>query len=198
MELTGKDRKNFRDLTNLKIGKLLVIRPTDKRVKGSLIWECLCDCGNICYKNSHDLYKAISCNTGIKSCGCLRNESMAKLALPKGVASMHNLYHQYRGGARRRNRSFDLSVDEFSIITQQNCFYCDDEPKQISNRGGKLNGSYIYNGIDRLDSTKGYSFDNCVACCWTCNKAKSKLSLEEFYNWVNKVYNNINKDKNCG
>lgn len=35
------------DLLNQKIGKLLVIEETNKRKNKSIVWKCLCDCGNI-------------------------------------------------------------------------------------------------------------------------------------------------------
>ncbi len=34
-------------------------------------------------------------------------------------------------------------------------------------------------GIDRLDSTKGYSEDNIVFCCFACNKAKGDVFTHE-------------------
>jgi hypothetical protein len=45
-----------------------------------------------------------------------------------------------------------------------------------------------YNGIDRVDSTKGYFNENVVSCCKVCNRAKSNLSLDEFKEWISKVY----------
>lgn len=57
--------KRFTDLTGQKFGKLTVIKPTDKRADHSIVWECKCDCGNICYVPARSLRKG---NT--KSCGC--------------------------------------------------------------------------------------------------------------------------------
>ena len=45
-----------------------------------------------------------------------------------------------------------------------------------------------YNGIDRIDSTKGYFNDNVVSCCKVCNRAKSNLSLEDFKQWAANLY----------
>ena len=33
--------------------------------------------------------------------------------------------------------------------------------------------------IDRKDSNKGYSADNCVSCCFLCNKLKSNFFTEK-------------------
>jgi hypothetical protein len=35
--------------------------------------------------------------------------------------------------------------------------------------------------LDRKNNLLGYSYNNCVACCWPCNKAKSgEFTYEEF------------------
>lgn len=44
------------DLVGLRFGKVQVINETEKRSQdGSIIWECLCDCGEICYRNTKTL-----------------------------------------------------------------------------------------------------------------------------------------------
>lgn len=51
---------------------------------------------------------------------------------------------------------------------------------------------YLYNGLDRVDSNKGYLKENVVPCCEICNKAKRDLSLCQFKKWINRLikYNN--------
>jgi hypothetical protein len=53
-------------------------------------------------------------------------------------------------------------------------------------------GVYIYNGIDRVDNTRGYSIDNCVACCKQCNWAKRELPQQEFIDWIHRVSRHLN------
>lgn len=62
-----KSNPRFKDLTNQRFGKLIVIEPTDKRAdNGSVVWLCRCDCGNLAEVSSKRLL------TGkVKSCGCL-------------------------------------------------------------------------------------------------------------------------------
>ena len=45
-------------------------------------------------------------------------------------------------------------------------------------------GDFTYNGIDRVDNTKGYQVNNCVASCFICNKAKGVMTQSEFLNWI--------------
>lgn len=48
-------------------GKLVALNPTGERgYSGSVVWECQCDCGNVCYVSLHQLQAGY-----VKSCGCL-------------------------------------------------------------------------------------------------------------------------------
>lgn len=69
----GKDcgcttKIKMNDLTGKKFGRLTAIEPTDRKASnGSIIWKCVCDCGNINLVDSGSLTKG-----RVKSCGCLR------------------------------------------------------------------------------------------------------------------------------
>ena len=53
------------DLANQRFGSLKAIKSTDKRNKGSVIWLCQCDCGDLCFYSSKELKESKA-----KSCGC--------------------------------------------------------------------------------------------------------------------------------
>ncbi len=59
------------DITDQRFGKLVAVRPTEKRDKfGGIIWEMQCDCGNLTYKTINVL------KTGkVLSCGCYYKET---------------------------------------------------------------------------------------------------------------------------
>lgn len=61
--------KRIVNLVGKKFNRLLVIKDTNERHDRSIIWECLCDCGNTTYAITSDLK-----NGGKKSCGCLKKE----------------------------------------------------------------------------------------------------------------------------
>ena len=61
------------DLTGQKYGRLTAIRATEKRISGSIVWECRCECGNIVFVAAADLRKGDT-----TSCGCLAKENLAK------------------------------------------------------------------------------------------------------------------------
>lgn len=64
------------DLTGEKFGRLKVMKKTNQRGKnGSIIWECLCECGNKVYAGEDVLKKG-----SVRSCGCFATEQrMAKM-----------------------------------------------------------------------------------------------------------------------
>ena len=47
----------------------------------------------------------------------------------------------------------------------------------------------MYNGIDRLNPENGYSIENCVPCCSTCNYMKHTQQTSDFLEHVKKIYN---------
>lgn len=67
-----KVKRNICDISNQRFGKLIAIRPVEKRDKsGNVLWECKCDCGNIHYASGIQLRKG-----NIKSCGCLSHPAI--------------------------------------------------------------------------------------------------------------------------
>lgn len=61
------------------------------------------------------------------------------------------------------------------------CFYC----------GKKSNWPDKRNGIDRVNNNIGYIESNTVPACIECNIAKSNSSVDEFKNWIIRLYNNL-------
>ncbi len=46
---------------------------------------------------------------------------------------------------------------------------------------------FEYSGIDRVDSSVGYSMNNCIPCCKVCNWSKTNQSVGEFLAWAQRV-----------
>jgi len=170
--------KNVKDETGKRYGILLVIECANHTVgNGNMTWVCKCDCGEVTLASGNSL------RTGhTTSCGCQRGSP-----LPHGEGSFNELYGRYKARAENNNRCFELTKEEFSKLTKQECVYCGKLPEQGNSDYRYRNGSYIYNGIDRVDSSKGYTLENCVACCGQCNKALN-YSKKDFLEWVERVY----------
>jgi len=156
---------------------------------------CKCECGN----EKDILLQSLKKGT-TKSCGCLAKELKSKrlrenpISVKKkdGEAAFNALFADYRCQARKKGVSFDISKKEFKKIINSNCHYCNEEPSGI--RKTQYNTGYVkYNGVDRVDSKKGYELENCVPCCKFCNIAKNNETLDYFINKVEKIYNNLKK-----
>jgi len=153
---------------------------------GNSEWRCLCDCGRMAKIKSYAIIHGRS-----KSCGCLRKEKAKNLNLKKWGESMFtNIYCGYKVSASTRGLTFELSVDEFRDKISKPCHYCGNLPgNEMKSRFN--NGSYYYNGLDRVDPLIGYIPDNIVTCCWRCNNAKGKMSYDEFIHWISLVYKHM-------
>jgi hypothetical protein len=54
---------------------------------------------------------------------------------------------------------------------------------------GKYLSQYVYNGLDRKNSQKGYTIRNVVPCCGVCNHAKHTMNYKDFIAWLDRVTN---------
>lgn len=170
-------------------GKLVVLGIDGKDKHGSNMYVCQCDCGNITHVRGNGL---TSGNT--RSCGCLSKDARKKFKLPDNGGVINHIILQYKRHARDRNIEWNLTFDEVKKIIQEPCFYCGAEKSNHAVTKNCKEG-YDYNGIDRVDSSKGYYIDNVVPCCKTCNYAKRDMSKEDFINWANRIseYSSLNK-----
>jgi len=153
------------------------------------IFQCRCACGT-----EKPIPLGALRHNRTKTCGsrtCPVGEKLAAdTAKIKATSNQHRCFCHYRSEARRRGRVFDLTEQEFVTLTQQNCHYCGAGPanQYTSKRGNTKNPQravpFIYSGIDRVDSTGGYTLDNCAPCCRACNRAKSDMTITEFRQWA--------------
>lgn len=178
--------KKFVDLTNLKFGFLIALSKTELRASnGSIIWNCECICGKICQISSKHLLSG-----GSKSCGCKSsNLRLDKIGvLSDEDRSVNRIIDGYKRGAKERKLEFALSIEEFKKFITANCHYCGTPPSKIVTiKKTHDTISFNYNGIDRVDSKRGYIKSNCVTACWFCNRAKLDATEEEFSEWIKRI-----------
>ena len=144
----------------------------------------ICQCGAFSKVKKASLLNGKS--SGCKSCGkrFSRTEEQLKETAIKAVIL------DYKDSASIRGLSFSLSDEEVKTFIFHNCHYCGSEPLNTK-KNSRV--EVKYNGIDRVDNTKGYTIKNSVPCCKKCNSAKGKLSIDEFNNWIINLYNSLNK-----
>lgn len=94
-----------------------------------------------------------------------------------------NIIGDIRNKARKRQIPWDLeNIEAYNLIISK-CHYCGLDPKWPIARSG----------IDRVDNFKGYTKENVVACCYTCNTAKGIKTQVEFKEWVIAISNHFLK-----
>jgi len=185
--------KRIIDFVGKRFGRLIVIKRAENWISSTKKtnvpqWECKCDCGKLKLIRASKLIDGSTV-----SCGCYMREMSMRVTTPPGQAGLNKLYYVYAKNARDRGYDFNITKEDFSRITKLNCHYCDRIPEQKLIPQGRLsvsteNGTYTYNGIDRMDSTAGYNMANCVPCCGVCNRAKMDLSYTKFMCLVRKIY----------
>jgi hypothetical protein len=92
--------------------------------------------------------------------------------------SLPKEYKSYLSRANNKGLKFDLSIEEFYKIVNQNCVYC---------------GTEGINGLDKIDPKGDYVKENVVSCCTKCNMMKFTYTQTEFIKHVNKIYAHQNQ-----
>lgn len=101
---------------------------------------------------------------------------LKKTAYQKAYSqTLNGKYSEYKNRAKRSGLSFELTHNDFLQMWKSRCYYCGDTINTI--------------GLDRLDNMLGYTVKNCVPCCVICNKMKHILSVESFFEQVEKIFN---------
>ena len=98
------------------------------------------------------------------------------------MASKTNLaksicYGEYRRRARRRGIAFDIPKKEFYSLIILPCTYCG---VSLQNANTRRNDTFRYTGLDRIDSSAGYTVGNVQPCCRVCNRLKWDMGEDEF------------------
>jgi len=170
---------NTENLKGQKFGRLLVLKPTEKRSGTSVVWLCRCDCGNIREATAQTLKRK-----KIKSCGCLQKEIGRK-------ARLKNLKH----GDRRRGENINLYNIWCSM--KQRCFYhrasnfrwygkkgikiCPEWKNNypVFKQWALANGYKEGLTIDRINPNGNYEPSNCQWITLSENVKKSKRDIAQ-------------------
>ena len=149
---------------------------SENKMKPIYKYNCEClKCGKTFLRNK------ISMSSNTLICNCDR-------VLKNNVSAINLIYKEYMRQAkfgRARILDFSLNKEHFTKLITDNCFYCGLEPSTLKST---VTYNFYYNGIDRVDSNKGYTEDNCVTCCFNCNKAKWALTEKDFLNHIERIY----------
>lgn len=160
-----------RDYTGDTFGKWSVLSRYPSHGKKTK-YLCVCECGTEKLVHGSDLStgKSRQC----KSCGNYQKKDY-------GVAERNRLIRTYRKNAAKRDLEFEISDEECVSLFSMPCHYCGWVESNT------FQGKFDHNGIDRLDNSKGYIPDNCLPCCYVCNRAKNSMPYEDFLAWADRL-----------
>ena len=135
----------------MKFGTLTVIKQYSTYSKyGKIVKvDYKCDCGYI------GINKRIGSIKRQKMCLQCKKKNGFKIK-NIGRSALNYLYNDYKSSAEKRKYEFKLTLEEFEILTKNNCHYCGELPKNIK-KARKGKEVYVYNGIDREDNLRGYT-----------------------------------------
>ena len=175
------------DVSGQRFGRLLTKEKQirlDKKDRRIAWYLCLCDCGTECLVRYGSLQSGST-----RSCGCLGSELSRSRALdpksgvrimiqgrkqPRDVIRLNALISYYKRNSKPRNLTWNFSEEEVRNLVTSPCTYCGERADWV--------------GIDRVNNDLGYSADNCVSCCRWCNCGKRERTVEEFDDWVRRLY----------
>jgi len=140
-------------------------------------------CSICCKQYDISQFKGVKPNTETKTCSSCREQNQIQDKRRDKIrrnllakTSINQSFCSYMKEAKRRNIDFHLSKDTFCELIKKNCHYC-----------GEINEEKKFNGIDRINSSIGYLFENCVSCCSLCNYLKNKTPIDIFMRRVQHI-----------
>lgn len=192
------------ELLGLTFGYLTVIGEASYKIydsgKQAIQWPCRCVCGKEVFRTSSYLLRE---NVSL-SCGCksfTKRNGNTEYDDPK-IISYRAKVKAYKMEAAHKTKTivWNLSEEQAIALFIDNCYYCGSPPSNTYNvymtKAGRAISRNIercksaeikFNGIDRKDSSLGYTIDNVVSCCKACNFAKNEMSVSEFYDWLDRL-----------
>lgn len=192
----SKEKKIYGKYLGRRFGKLVAI---EKLENG--FWLYKCDCGEHIKVWSYKIHQR-------KSCGCLLKENALKVQYNRrkfDKVTESSEYLIYKNNSLQRG-FIPLGKEDWIKIVYQNCFYCGEIDRRnrataksyLNSRGKSLKEGDLeryainINGIDRIDSLKGYEEDNCIPCCGMCNRMKNNFTSSLFMDKIKKIYEKHN------
>jgi hypothetical protein len=171
--------KQQKDLTGQQYNKLTITTFSHRAISANgysrNIWNVVCACGKQFKIGVSDFKK------GTGQCWkCGHETARAKITKDPQKLVFDKLFNSYKRTSKKRKKEFNLTKGQFRRFINDFCYYCGTEPRQKA-KHPRQKYELLYNGIDRLDSSKGYILNNCVTCCSICNYMKQSLYEEDFY-----------------
>lgn len=162
------------------IGDWLVINPNEKNKEGKWFTRVKCKCG------FESVIRNAYLNSGkTNSCEACRAKKVGEMNSTQDPWWSEMNYLSLI--AKNRNLEFTLTPQDVKELSVKNCNVCGRKPYMKSRCNLAKLKNIFRNSIDRIDSDKGYTIENCQTLCWDCNRWKGKLTQKEFDLIIKKV-----------
>ena len=164
----------YNEIVGKKFGKLLAIKPTDKRNNaGRVIWECKCDCGN---PNPIFVPSSALKNGNTQSCGCLKHTSI-------GEEIIANLLIENNISFKRQFTFPDLFSPKGSLLRFDFGIY---------NEQGALKYLIEYDGIQHYMPVEYFGGEKAFEYLQECDKLKEEYCKDWNFPLIRISYLNEN------
>lgn len=157
---------NYYDLTGLKFGKLTIIKRCGNTKSGNALYECVCDCGNTCFKTKSSLKNRKQMCRHCGNEGIVRNKSHGD--------SYTKLYRIWEG---MKTRCFNKNFCKYDLYGGRGITICDEWldynnfKKWAFQNGFDPSLNKEQQSLDRIDCNGNYEPTNCR---WADIKTQNK------------------------
>lgn len=206
------------------INNMKVIEKFSKRMpNGKLKYyaRMICHCGKV-FETRYDK-KSLSCGcrraeiNRTRALGRYGNRTYEERCFKARMSIARSMFKQNNYGEK------DISFEDFLRLSQDNCHYCGSGPTGYAHPGKTQDGTvklksrnttnpdkykvpvsahnlgeeaaFIYNGLDRIDSSGIHEKSNTVVCCKTCNYMKRHMPVDDFLTHIKRIYECIQLKK---
>ena len=194
--------------TGEKYGRITLLEFAGMSPSGQgAMYNVRCDCGT--EKQNYLIGNLRRKRSPIRSCGCINIEVHSGPQLSRrdyAEYTKRNCYSLFKYSWKRISKKSGKASDFWALeqwysLASSPCHYCGRVDVRNIAKARVAEGGYYskypaeevarydlsVNGVDRLNSEKGYLFDNCVSCCGQCNRAKLDYTEEEFLEMVSRI-----------
>lgn len=195
MNMTPNNNSKHKVLAGNKYGRITLLEFIGME-KNLALYRAKCDCGKV--MDNYNAYNLTSRAKPTTSCGCSRKRphfSRRKYTESTKAAYFLKFKRHLNRQASLGKKCDDWTVEQWYEVCSKPCYYCGKtDVGNIARMSvhGKKNFSeqemqeydLLLNGIDRIDSSIGYTRENSRPCCYRCNVAKSDMKESDFYEMI--------------
>lgn len=146
-------KHNSLELSGKRFTRLVAVSRTERRRRGLVVWECVCDCGEIVHVTSTNL------NLGLtRSCGCYQKDMQREAITKHGRARTP----EYRAWVDLKTRCTSSSNSRWEGYGGRGIKVCDRWLESFENFYADMGDRpSVKHSIDRIDNDGDYCPENC-------------------------------------